>query len=108
MEALNLIEIGNRIRKQREILSYSREELAETLDVSTKFCADIELGIKGMSIQTLSKLSQVLHISTDYILFGKNIDVTPNNLSDILSQLPKDKIRYAEDILSTFIKAIDN
>ena len=108
MKNLNLLEIGNRVRKQREILSYSREELAETLDVSTKFCADIELGVKGMSIHTLSKLSQILHISTDYILFGKNTETTPNNLSEIISQLPKEKIKYAEDILSSFVKAIDN
>lgn len=40
--------IGNRIRKQREYLGYTRETLAEKIDVTTKFCSDIELGIKGM------------------------------------------------------------
>ena len=45
--------VGSRIRKQREYLGYTREQLAEQLDVSTKFCSDIELGVKGMSIPTL-------------------------------------------------------
>ena len=63
--------MGNRIRKQRELLGYTREQLAEKLDVSTKFCSDIELGVKGVSIQTLAKLTELLHLSSDYILFGE-------------------------------------
>ena len=45
--------IGSRIRKQREYIGYTREQLAELLDVTPKFCSDIELGVKGMSIPTL-------------------------------------------------------
>ncbi len=106
MNELNYLEIGNRIRKQRELLSYSREHLAELLGVSTKFCADIETGAKGMSIKTLSKLSQLLHISTDYILFGKTNEGATGGLVEAFSDCPKDKIEYAEEILKVFIKAI--
>ena len=70
MKAIDYKEMGLRIRKQRELLGYSREQLAEELDVSTKFCADIELGIKGISIQTLAKLSDLLCMDADFILFG--------------------------------------
>lgn len=63
--------MGQRIRRQRELLGYTREQLAEKLDVSTKFCSDIELGVKGVSIQTLAKLTELLHLSADYILFGE-------------------------------------
>ena len=35
-------QIGIRIRTQRELLGYTREELAEKLDVSAKFCSDID------------------------------------------------------------------
>ena len=59
--------VGSRIRKQREYLGYTREQLAEQLDVSTKFCSDIELGVKGMSIPTLCKIARILRLSTDYI-----------------------------------------
>lgn len=71
MKAINYHEMGNRIRKQRELLGYTREQLAEKLDVSTKFCSDIELGVKGVSIQTLAKLTDLLNLSADYILFGE-------------------------------------
>ena len=73
MKAINYHEMGIRIRKQRELLGYTREQFAEKLDVSTKFCSDIELGVKGVSIQTLAKLTELLHLSSDYILFGECI-----------------------------------
>jgi len=73
MKTINYHEMGSRIRKQRELLGYTREQLAEKLDVSTKFCSDIELGVKDVSIQTLAKLTELLHLSADYILFGECI-----------------------------------
>lgn len=105
---INYLEMGTRIRKQREALSYSREQLAEKLSVSTKFCADIETGIKGMSLQTLAKLSQILHISTDYIIFGNTLyNNDPGNISEMLRTCPKDKTEYAEEMLKIFIRALD-
>lgn len=63
-------EIGGRIRKQREYLGYTREQFAELLEVTPKFCSDIELGVKGMSVSTLCKIAHILRLPTDFILFG--------------------------------------
>ncbi len=71
MKTINYHEMGNRIRRQRELLGYTREHIAEKLDVSVKFCSDIENGVKGVSIQTLAKLTDLLNLSSDYILFGE-------------------------------------
>ena len=51
-------EIGGRIRRQREYLGYTREQFAELLEVTPKFCSDIELGAKGMSVPTLCKIAK--------------------------------------------------
>ena len=59
----NYSEIGSRIREQREYLGLSREAFAEKIGVTPKFCSDIELGLKGMSLPTLCKISKVLHLS---------------------------------------------
>ena len=67
---MNWKEIGGRIRQQRESIGLSREQFAEKIDITPKFCSDIELGIKGMSVSTLCKIAKTLHLSTDYILFG--------------------------------------
>ncbi len=69
---LDLKAIGRRIRFQREQMHLTREELAEKLEVSAKFCADIEYGMKGMSMNTLNKLSEILNLPTDYILKGNS------------------------------------
>ncbi|WP_044973783.1 helix-turn-helix transcriptional regulator [Ruminococcus sp. HUN007] len=63
MKKPNLKEIGMRIREQREQLRYTREQLAEKLDVSSKFISDIELGVKGVSLKTLVNLSTILDMN---------------------------------------------
>lgn len=67
---INTIEIGMRIRAQREKLHMTRADFSEMIDVTPKFCSDIETGAKGMSINTLVKISKFLDVSTDYLLFG--------------------------------------
>lgn len=106
MDKLDYLGIGNRIRKQRELLGYSREKMAEYLGVSTKFCSDIELGLKGMSLHTLCKISQLFHVSTDYILFGSREEPANSELIEAFRHIPTEKVQYAEEILKAYIKAI--
>lgn len=72
MDKLNISQIGLRLRKQRELMKMTRENLADKLNITVKFLSDIELGQKGMSIQTLANFSKVLDLSVDYILFGES------------------------------------
>ena len=71
LRKLDLKEMGRRIRSKREYLGFSRENLAEALEVSPQFIADIEYGNKGVSIKRLYMLSQILQVSADYILAGE-------------------------------------
>ncbi|MGN0342978.1 MAG: helix-turn-helix domain-containing protein [Roseburia sp.] len=100
-------EIGTRIRKQREFVGYTREQLAELLDVTPKFCSDIELGVKGMSIPTLCKISEILRLSTDYILFGKEETSNPSPITLMLRNCSESEIAYAEQLLKTFVMAMN-
>ena len=68
LRELDIKEMGRRVRLRREFLGWSRDQLAEKIDVSGQFIADIEYGHKGMSVQTLYKLSQALNVSADYLL----------------------------------------
>jgi len=96
--------VGKRIRTKRELLGYSRERFAELLDITPKFCSDIELGIKGMSIPTLCKIADVLTLSTDYILFGSDVH---SPLSEMIQRCPKEKQKYLELIIRTYIQAVE-
>lgn len=113
---LDLKEVGKRIRRQREHLHLTREGLAEKLGVSSKFCADIEYGMKGMSIHTLYKLSIVLNLSLDYILKGydekgKNQDeeskMLRENIMIPLNSCSKSQLRRVEQMLRIFIAAVN-
>lgn len=66
--------IGVRIAKLRDAFHYSRSNLAELADISENFLIEIENGKKGMSANTLAKLSVALHVSADYLLFGEKKD----------------------------------
>lgn len=100
------IEIGKRIRSQREYLGYTREQFAEFLDVTPKFCSDIELGVKGMSVPTLCKISSILRLPTDYILFGKSEETLHEPLSLLLHSCTELERKYAEAILKNFLMAM--
>ena len=71
LRQLDFHEMGKRIRERRESLNMNRETLAEQLEVSPQFIADIEYGNKGISIKRLYILCQVLQVSADYVLAGE-------------------------------------
>ena len=99
--------IGKRLRMQREFLGYTRDYLAEQLSVSTNFCRDIEIGAKGMSIQTLARVSSILKLSLDYIVFGESTDRDYEPLMLMLNACKPEKQKYAEEILKTFLLAVE-
>lgn len=72
-----------RIRKAREDMGYTREKFAELLDVSVSYLAEVERGRTGISVKMLIKMCNVLGLSADYILFGKERDTDTTLLNKI-------------------------
>ncbi len=99
--------IGARIRRQREYLGYTREQFAEMIDVTPKFCSDIELGVKGMSIPTLSRIAKSLRLSTDYILYGREVSNGQEPITRLLESCSPLERQYAEQLIKTFVAAMD-
>lgn len=66
-------EIGKRIRQIREEKEMTREQLAASADITTKFLYEVENGKKGLSATTLLKISNALSCSCDYVLLGVKI-----------------------------------
>ena len=63
------ISLGERIRKARKQRHMTQEQLAEACDLSTAHIGHIERGTRALSIESLITISQVLNVSTDYLLF---------------------------------------
>ncbi|WP_270810000.1 helix-turn-helix domain-containing protein [Hungatella effluvii] len=106
MPETNAREIGARIRKQREALGYNRENLAELADISNSFLADIERGERGFSVAYLGRLSRVLCLSADYILFGKEQAADISFVTDMLSGLDEKYFPQLEELLRAYLKTI--
>lgn len=106
-------EVGERLRQKRQLLEFSQEEIAEKINRSAKYYADIERGDCGMSIETLMAISSVLNMSIDYILFGKTssdselIRHTDETLAimSFLDDAPESKRKYAMRMLKIFLAA---
>lgn len=70
LKEFDRIGMGERIRLSREKAHLSREQLAEYLDITPKFLADIECGNRGLSMPKFALFIQILNVSADYLIFG--------------------------------------
>jgi transcriptional regulator with XRE-family HTH domain len=70
--------VGQRIRKQREVLGISREQFAEKIGKVPRFCANIERGQVGMSIETMLSICSLLKLSPNDLLLNSE----PNSSED--------------------------
>jgi len=64
--------IGQRIRKERCKLNLTREEFAEIVGLSDFYIGQLERGERQMSLPAMVSIASHLHISLDYLIWGKN------------------------------------
>lgn len=64
--------IGDNIRAFRKFRGLSRSELAEKVDVSDSFCANIESGNRIMSVPNLVKFANALNASLDSLVYKEH------------------------------------
>ncbi|MBR6528545.1 MAG: helix-turn-helix domain-containing protein [Firmicutes bacterium] len=107
-------EMGRRIKNRRETVKMSREKLAEHLDVSPQFIADIEYGSKGVSIKSLYLLSQALGVTTDYILAGSVYELDGDSeaarvqeqILDLLHRCDAKQLKGIRDIAEIYVDGV--
>lgn len=97
---MSSIEVGERIRELRESQNYTREGLAEKVDISAKFLYEIEVGKKGFSADTLCRVSQALSVSCDYIMYGEEKEHrSAEKIICVLEMLEPKQVSKVQDIL---------
>ncbi|MGN1442633.1 MAG: helix-turn-helix domain-containing protein [Acutalibacteraceae bacterium] len=96
-------EIGERVRRARTAQGLSREQLSEMLEISSLFLGYIECGQRGMSLTTLGKLCMTLHVSADYILFGKESNASDKEvLLEAISGIDEKYLPLALENINSF------
>ena len=87
MNEVDLNSIGKRIQSRRKHQGYTQEQLAEMMNVSIQMVSNLERGNKAIRIDNLIRLSQILDVSTDYILTGKATADDDEALTSRIAQL---------------------
>ena len=68
-------------------MGLTQEQLADKMDVSIQMVSNLERGNKSIRIENLIKLSEILNISTDYILTGKETTEDMQVLTEQMASL---------------------
>lgn len=104
MNEADLTGIGKRIQSRRKQQGYTQEQLAELMNVSIQMVSNLERGNKAIRIDNLINLSQILDISTDFILTGKETTDDIQALTTRIAQLP-DRDRKMVEMLVDYCLA---
>lgn len=107
------IEVGQHVKQCRENAGLTQEVFAELIGLGVKHVSAIECGAVGVSLPTLRRMSTVLSVSADLILFGVAEERSQQDrvselqvLFSRLSRLPPNKFRVVKDIMDKLLEAL--
>ncbi len=102
---MDYTDLGHRIRKQRIVMGWTQEALAERVGVSTSFIGHVERGTRKASLETLVSIANAMDISIDYLLSAslKNSVIGP-----MPQQLNKKQRTALKEIISTIQDNLSN
>ena len=103
MNEADLTGIGKRIQIRRKQQGYTQEQLAEMMNVSIQMVSNLERGNKAIRIDNLINLSQILDISTDYILTGKETTDDIQALTARIAQLPEKERKMVKRLVEFYL-----
>lgn len=81
---------------KREQANYTREQLGELCGLSPRFIANIELGDSTFSLDSLINICHTLSCSSDFLLFGSQIDT--DVWTDTTARLRQIDPKYKESL----------
>ena len=99
-----LKQIGNRILNRRKQLRLTQEEKA---GITPQTVSSAELGKKALRPENIIRVCSALDISTDYLLLGEINGGDYSVLLSKISDLPPAQYRHLEDIINSFILALE-
>lgn len=76
---------GRRLKETRKEHGFTQEQLAEILHIGAAHLGNIELGKRGISIDLLMDISEVLNVSIDFLLCG--MISPPCQINQLITQL---------------------
>lgn len=101
---LNLL-VGANIKREREKAGFTQDQFSELLGIGSKSLSSIERGVVGVSLTTLLKICDVLHISANALLYEQAQKNDANSITMQLRRLSPEQFQIASDVITNLIKA---
>ncbi len=101
------IQIGERIKAARERARLTQEQLAEKIEVSPQYISDLERGVVGISIPTLTRLCVVAGVSSDQILFDGKHQSYAAAIGQKCDGMTEEQFRLLMEIVDRYKQAIE-
>ena len=102
------VEIGERIKKARELIKMTQEKLAEKINVSPQYISDLERGVVGVSISTLKNICIVLGVTSDSLLFGNFQENDTSKITNCCRHLTYEQFKTVEEIVIKLTEAFNS
>lgn len=103
--------LGQRIREERQHLNLTQADLAEAIDISDTYMGAIERGERGLTLDTLVRLSNRLGVTVDYLLSDSVSDSDSNimeQFKQIIDNQPLSRKQLAIKVLRTLFSHFED
>ena len=101
---LNVL-VGANIKREREKAGYTQDRFSELLGIGPKSLSSIERGVVGVSLTTLLKICDILHISANVLLYEQTQNNDVESIASQLKKLRAEQFEIASDVMTSLFKA---
>ena len=101
---LNVL-VGANIKRQREKAGFTQDQFSEMLGVGSKSLSSIERGVVGVSLSTLLRICDILHISANMLLSEPAQKNDADSIALRLKMLSAEQFEIASDVITDLFKA---
>lgn len=101
---LNVL-VGANIKREREKAGFTQDQFSELLGIGSKSLSSIERGVVGVSLTTLLRICDILHISANVLLYEKNRKNDVDSIVLQLKLLSAEQFEIASNVMTNLIQA---
>jgi transcriptional regulator with XRE-family HTH domain len=101
---LNVL-IGTNIKREREKAGFTQDQFSELLGIGPKSLSSVERGVVGVSLATLMKICDLLHISANVLLYAQTQKNDAASIASQLEMLNAEQFEIATNVMTNLMKA---
>ena len=101
---LNVL-VGANIKREREKAGFTQDRFSELLGIGSKSLSSIERGVVGVSLPTLLRSCEILHISANVLLYDQTQKNDVDSIALQLKMLSAEQFKIASEVMTNLLKA---